>query len=247
MNEPVVAWCRAQGLEVTRSRAYRKNDQAWVEQKNGAIVRRLVGYGRFEGMAAAEALARLYAAARLHTNLFQPSFKLREKVRVGARVTKRWHPPATPAERALASGRLDAESMARIAELRGRADPVIALAAIRAAQAELGRRVDSGVPRRPRGRRRSSSTSPPASQMPRGTASAARCRPYRRVKPIPKRPSMLDPHQAEIEAWLEAQPEMTAVDVLARLKERHSERLADVHLRTTQRLVKAWRAERRRG
>ena len=53
---------------------------------------------------------------------------------------------------------------------------------------------------------------------------------------------MLDPNRAEIEAWLEAQPETTAVDVLARLKERHSERFADVHLRTTQRLVKAWRA-----
>ena len=142
MNEPVVSWCRAQGLEVTRSRAYRKNDQAWVEQKNGAIVRRLVGYGRLEGMASAAALARLYAAARLHTNLFQPSFKLRDKTRVGARVTKRWHPPATPADRALASGRLDTKSMARIAELGGRADPVIALAAIRAAQAELGERVD---------------------------------------------------------------------------------------------------------
>lgn len=115
----------------------------WTKSpENGAIVRRLVGYGRFEGVAAAEALARLYAAARLHTNLFQPSFKLREKVRVGARVTKRWHPPVTPAERALASGRLDAESARRIADLRAHADPVIALAAIRAAQAELGRRVD---------------------------------------------------------------------------------------------------------
>lgn len=59
MNEPVVEWCRTQALEVTRSRAYRKNDQAWVEQKNGAIVRRLVGYGRFEGLAAAKSLARL--------------------------------------------------------------------------------------------------------------------------------------------------------------------------------------------
>ena len=37
MNDLVVDWCREQGLEVTRSRAYRKNDQAWVEQKNGAI------------------------------------------------------------------------------------------------------------------------------------------------------------------------------------------------------------------
>ena len=190
MNEPVVEWCRAQGLEVTRSRAYRKNDQAWVEQKNGAIVRRLVGYGRFEGVVSAKALARLYAAARLHVNLFQPSFKLREKTRVGARVTKRWHPPATPADRALASGRLDAESMARIHDLRSRADPVIALAAIRTAQAELGRRVDQrGV-------------APPTREAPivvdlatsishterNGERRAIHRRPYRRVKPMPCAP-----------------------------------------------------------
>jgi len=46
MNEVVVPWCRAQRIEVTRARAYKKNDQAFVEQKNGAVVRRLVGYGR---------------------------------------------------------------------------------------------------------------------------------------------------------------------------------------------------------
>ena len=66
MNEAVVDWCRAQGLEVTRSRAYKKNDQAFVEQKNGAVVRRLVGYGRFDGVETARVMARLYAAARLH-------------------------------------------------------------------------------------------------------------------------------------------------------------------------------------
>jgi hypothetical protein len=43
-------WCRGQKLEVTRSRAYNKNDQAFVEQKNGAVVRRLKGYGRFDGV-----------------------------------------------------------------------------------------------------------------------------------------------------------------------------------------------------
>lgn len=97
MNDRVVGWCIAQGLEVTRSRAYRKNDQAWVEQKNGAIVRRLVGYGRFEGLESVRALTRLYAAARLHTNVLQPSFKLRSKSRIGARVVKRYHPPIPPA------------------------------------------------------------------------------------------------------------------------------------------------------
>ena len=245
MNEPVVDWCRSRGLEVTRSRAYRKNDQAWVEQKNGAIVRRLVGYGRFEGPAAAAALARLYAAARLHVNLFQPSFKLREKTRIGARVTKRWHAPATPADRALASGRLDAASALRIAELRTRADPVVALAAIRAAQAELGRRVDQ------RGTGPVEAEAPIVIDMAAALESAARSgeqrpihrRPYRRVKPSPKRPSKLDPHRSEIDGWLDSEPAITAVEVLARLRARHPDRFTEKHLRSTQKLVRAWRAD----
>lgn len=243
MNEPVVAWCRAQGLEVTRSRAYRKNDQAWVEQKNGAIVRRLVGYGRFEGPASAAALARLYAAARLHVNLFQPSFKLREKTRIGARVIKRWHAPATPADRALARGQLTTDSAQRIADLRMRADPVVALAAIRAAQAELGRRVDQrGI---------GPVEAPIVIDMAAALDSAARRgeqrsihrRPYKRVKPIPKRPSMLDPHRGEIDRWLDVEPAITGVDVLARLKARYPDRFTDNHLRTTQRMVRSWRAD----
>src|SRR5436190_5980652 len=95
MNDIVVDWCIATGLKVTRSRAYRKNDQAWVEQKNGAIVRRLVGYARFEGNKAARSPERLYGAARLHGNAFLPSFKLQHKQRIGARVVKRYHAPRT--------------------------------------------------------------------------------------------------------------------------------------------------------
>lgn len=53
---------------------------------------------------------------------------------------------------------------------------------------------------------------------------------------------MLDPHRADIEGWLDAQPEMTAADVLARLKASHPGRFTATHLRTTQRMVKAWRA-----
>jgi hypothetical protein len=88
MNEDVVGWCRGNGIEVTRSRAYRKNDQAWVEQKNGAVVRRLVGHDRLEGVAATGELGRLYASARLFVNFFQPSFKLAAKRRDGARFSR---------------------------------------------------------------------------------------------------------------------------------------------------------------
>lgn len=74
-----------QVLDVTRSRAYRKNAQAWVGQKIGAIVRCLVGYGRFVGLEAMASLARFYDVVRLQGALF----KLREKTRMGARVIKR--------------------------------------------------------------------------------------------------------------------------------------------------------------
>src|SRR5260370_39857610 len=53
MNETLQTYCRQHALEWTRSRAYRKNDQAWVEQKNGAAVRTLEGYGRLSGLNAA--------------------------------------------------------------------------------------------------------------------------------------------------------------------------------------------------
>jgi hypothetical protein len=96
MNETLQAYCKRQRIEWTRSRAYLKNDQAWVEQKNGAVVRRLAGYGRLRGLAAAGALQGLYESARLYVNFFQPSFKLASKQRDGALLRKRYHPPLTP-------------------------------------------------------------------------------------------------------------------------------------------------------
>jgi hypothetical protein len=102
MNETVAAYCLAHSIPCTRSRPYHKNDQAWVEQKNGSIVRRLVGYRRLEGLAAAAALSRLYAASRLFVNFFQPSFKLASKTRVGAKVRKTYHLPETPYAKLLA-------------------------------------------------------------------------------------------------------------------------------------------------
>ena len=142
MNDIVVPWCRAQKIEVTRSRAYKKNDQAFVEQKNGAVVRRLMGYGRFDGIETAQVMARLYAAARLHVNFFQPSFKLKEKRREGAKVIKRYHAPATPYERALAHRHVSRKIKHRLRAQYRTLDPVVLLSEIRTAQEELGRRID---------------------------------------------------------------------------------------------------------
>ena len=75
MNETVQGRCAARGITFTRTRPYRKNDQAWVEQTNGTVVRRMVGYRRYEGHEAATMLGEIYAVSRLFVNIFQPSFK----------------------------------------------------------------------------------------------------------------------------------------------------------------------------
>ena len=137
LNETVRDYCRAAGVAFTRCRPYRKNDQAWVEQKNAAVVRRAVGYRRFEGLEAAGALARLYRSLRLFVNYFQPSFKLAGKGREGSRVTKRYHAPATPYQRLLADARTPDTVRRDLEEVYATLDPVGLLSDIRLAQARL--------------------------------------------------------------------------------------------------------------
>lgn len=229
-----------------RARAYIKNDQAWVEQKNGAIVRRLVGYGRFEGLEAVRALTRLYAAARLHTNVLQPSFKLRSKSRIGAKVVKRYHPPVPPASRVLAHDAVSPKLKVRVARMVATVDAVVLLDEIRAAQEDLGRRVDQ------RGMDGSSlqtvdtvkmlAAAPLSVQS--GEQRAIHRRPYRRRKPIPRKARMLDVYEDQARGWLQRQPGMTAVEILKRLRElAPAGTFTDKHLRTVQRALAAWRAD----
>ena len=137
MNETLQSYCREHQLEWTRSRAYRKNDQAWVEQKNGAVVRRLAGYGRLSGLNATAALGRLYQSARLYVNFFQPSFKLASKQRDGALVRRRYHPPLTPYQRLLASPYVDEVVKHQLRPRFATLDPVALLKAIRDTQQEF--------------------------------------------------------------------------------------------------------------
>jgi transposase InsO family protein len=89
INHELMNFSEENRVTFTRSRAYRKNDQAHVEEKNGSIVRRIIGYDRFEGRAAWEALSELYRILRVYVNFFQPSLKLLSKERNGAKVSKR--------------------------------------------------------------------------------------------------------------------------------------------------------------
>ena len=137
INDTLVSYCRDNQIELTRCRAYKKNDQAWIEQKNGAVIRRMVGYGRLEGAQTAAVLNKLYTSARLFVNFFQPSFKLASKTRVGSRVTKRYHPPATPCARLLASDAIPESTKGRLRAVLETLDPLRLLDEIRTAQRNL--------------------------------------------------------------------------------------------------------------
>jgi hypothetical protein len=124
INQHLYTYCREQGITFTRSRAWKKNDSAHVEQKNGAVVRRLIGYQRFASRAAYAQLARVYALARLHVNFFQPVEKLVTKTRAGARVHRVYDRAQTPFQRLVAAGVLSPEKRDELARLYQRLNPL---------------------------------------------------------------------------------------------------------------------------
>ena len=245
LNEAMLAYCQAQSIEFTRSRPYRKNDQAWVEQKNGAVVRRLVGYDRLEGLQAAEALTRLYASSRLFVNFFQPCFKLASKTRIGARVEKRYHPPATPCARLLASATVAEETKERLRAVAATLDPIRLLDEIRAAQQHLAKlsagEASQVIPTSDAG----------LEQFLAGLSTAWRdgeVRPTHRPQPKPRRHwrTREDPFEAtwpRVCEWLVTDPDRTAKEILQRLQWETPGQFTDGQVRTLQRRVKAWRRD----
>ncbi len=110
INDHLIRYCQEERITFTRCRPYRKNDQAHVEQKNGSVVRQLVGYERYTSPAALKQLGRVYELARLHVNAYLPVMKLVGKEREGARVHKRYDVPSTPYRRALQAGVLSSDA-----------------------------------------------------------------------------------------------------------------------------------------
>lgn len=124
ININVYRYCKAHKIELSRSRAGRKNDNCWVEQKNFDTVRKLVGYGRYASDEALEALNALYRVQGVMQNYVLPSMKLKEKTRVGSSVHKRYDKPLTPAQRVLAHERIGKEVKARVRRTNAAIDPL---------------------------------------------------------------------------------------------------------------------------
>ena len=245
MNETVQAYCTQAGVEFTRSRPYRKNDQAWVEQKNGAVVRHTVGYRRYEGLEAAAALANLYRSLRLFVNFFQPSFKLAEKSRDGAKVTKRYHAPATPHQRLISDPRTASATRERVEATYATLDPVQLLSAIRSGQQQLVEIADCPV-----SDVTLASTAPTLEAFLSGLRTAWRegeVRPTSKAKEKAKRgrrrPDPLVAVTAQLHDWFEAEPWRTALELLERLQNEQPGRYPVGLLRTLQRRLKGWRRD----
>jgi transposase InsO family protein len=124
INHHLLAWCRRHHITFTRSRAWKKNDNAHVEQKNGAIVRHLIGYDRFVSRAAFAQLQRVYALVRLHINFFQPVQKLVTKTRHGARARRVYDRAQTPYQRLCAVGVLPPAKRAELERLYHTLNPL---------------------------------------------------------------------------------------------------------------------------
>lgn len=108
INEHLFGYCKARKIQFTRSRPYKKDDNAHIEQKNNTHVRQILGYVRYDTPEAVEAINGLYThELRLFQNYFQPSVKLIKKIRIGSKVRKKYDRPQTPCQRLLKSKKAD--------------------------------------------------------------------------------------------------------------------------------------------
>jgi hypothetical protein len=131
INDQLYRYCIKEKITFTRGRAGRKNDSAYVEQKNWSVVRRAVGYWRYDSPEQLELLNTLYARLHSYVNFFLPVMKLKEKVRFGSKVKRLYDDPQTPYARVLASDHVSKEDKAELREAYGYLDLV-----------ELRRRID---------------------------------------------------------------------------------------------------------
>ena len=124
INKHLYTYCRRAEITFTRSRSYKKNDSCHVEQKNWSVVRRLVGYDRYNSRASLEVLNGIYELLRLYVNFFQPVMKLVSKTRQSAKMHKVYDKARTPYQRLLEAGVLSEAKQQELAAIYLGLNPV---------------------------------------------------------------------------------------------------------------------------
>lgn len=132
INNLIYSYCKKEKIRMSRSRPNKKNDNAYVEQKNWTHVRKIFGYLRYDTEEELEIINDLYQnELRLYKNFFQPVLKLVEKTRVGGKIKRKYDVPKTPYQRLIESGQIDEQTKQELTNLYCSLNP-----------AELKRRID---------------------------------------------------------------------------------------------------------
>jgi hypothetical protein len=257
INEAVIAYCEQAHITFTRGRPYVKNDQCFIEQKNGAIVRQVVGYDRLVGEQAYRQLTELYRALRLYVNCFQPAMKLLSKQREGKKVRYVYDPAKTPLQRLLLSGVLPTQKQQELTEVAHALDPIRLLHQLQQLQQAVFRCAVGCSPFI------SSPLSDPlhvfsVEQCTAGKLPAERSVPAlnagletlyreqeRRKRVLGWRRTHKDPIEGEWEqifSWLMANPERSSGDIFRELQRRSPGRYQPLQIRTLQRGMRKIRA-----
>lgn len=134
INDLLYHYCLNGKITFARSRPYKKNDQAHVEQKNWSVVRHVVGYDRLESDVQYALLKSIYQDLRLYVNFFQPVLKLIDKERIGNKVICKYDTARTPYQRVLEREEVPLARKAHLLNVYLRLNP-----------AELRRRIDEKV------------------------------------------------------------------------------------------------------
>src|SRR5712691_3757142 len=248
INMELMAYCAQEQITFTRGRPRHSNDQCYVEQKNGQIVRQVVGYDRFTGELPYRQLTELYRALRVYVNCFQPSMKLQTKQREGSKVRRTYDQAQTPMQRLLVSGILSPQKQQELLRITEALDPLRLLTQLEHLQKALWRHAVTPA------------SEPAASPAPLQFSVQQCTEEQVPVDGLPHTPPSLlkrarkkkyqktgrphdwrtreDPFEGEweqITSWLLANPELTGVEIFHRLEQVSPGRYRPTQLRTLQR------------
>ncbi len=248
INMELLTFCEQEHITFTRGRPRRSNDQCYVEQKNGQIVRQVVGYDRFVGEQAYRQLTELYRALRVYVNCFQPSMKLATKERDGSKVRRTYDQAQTPMQRLLASGTLSAHKQQELLRITEALDPLRLLTQLEHLQKALWRhaitssseQTEAGTPLQFSVQQCTQDTVPVDGlpHTPPSLLKKERKKKYQKTERPHDWRTRKDPFEGEWEqvtSWLLAHPELTGIEIFHRLEQVSPGRYQPSQVRTLQR------------
>ena len=246
INMELAAYCEQEQITFTRGRPRKSNDQCYVEQKNGQIVRQVVGYDRFTGELAYRQLTELYRALRVYVNCFQPSMKLQAKERDGSKVRRTYDQAQTPMQRLLASSAIPLKKQQELLRITQALDPLRLLTQLEHLQKALWQHAVASQAVHPPSSlqfevRQCTEEKVPVDGIP-GTPPSllkqARKRKYQKSGRLRDWRTRADPYEGlwdQITTWLTVNPERTGVDIFQELQRLYPGRFRPTQVRTLQR------------